>query len=647
MPTSPPGASPSDVEVEWQFDALDLRPVERWLATGGAPAPTPQFGLPASNAAGITVETRPVKRLVDTYVDTDDWRIGRSGFVLRVRQRARAVAVRVAGSVSGPNASAPTAPGAGGGEVTLKDRTQAVAGLRRRLEVTELLPDEGLTSLGSDGPVGRRMWALVGSRPLEELFEVRTRRRPYALVIADEEVGEIALDDTVIGVHDSPQPLRMRRVEIEVRPEWVERLAPFVERLRQDCGLQPATLSKFEAGLLGSGLQVPLGPDIGTTALSAAPTVAEVAFVVLRRNLTLMLAHEAGTRLGEDPEDLHDMRVATRRMRAALALFVDVLPARMRHIRVELGWVAGCLGTVRDLDVQLERVHGWMDSATVEDKAALDDLAELLGRRRQSARTTLLACFESPRYERLVSSFVTMLRQGPARRAGPAHAPAVLASPDLVRSRHQAVAKAAKRARHSGQPDDYHRVRIRAKRLRYTLEFFSELYPGQTSKYVRRVVKLQDALGSLQDARVAGEQLRALATDDDEGLTRATVFAMGGVAERYRHESAGLAADVPDRIAALDGRRWRRLIDHIDRKRLEMTPLYGWPQTAAPSVPRVAPESAPSAPVGGAAASPPSSGHPSRLDPAEPAARPAPGPGPSAAPHTNGGRPAPDGPSHH
>ncbi|HLX89659.1 MAG TPA: CHAD domain-containing protein [Acidimicrobiales bacterium] len=651
MPPSPPGAPSSDVEVEWQFDALDLRPVERWLAAPPVP-PATVLGPVASANGAVVVEPRPVKRLVDTYVDTEDWRIGRSGFVARVRQRARAVAVRATGGTSGHRAAAATGPGVGGGEVTLKDRTQAVGGLRRRLEVTEALPDKGLPGLGADGPVGRRLHALVGSRHLDELFEVRTRRRPYALVVGGDEVGEIALDDTVIGVHDSPQPLRMRRVEIEVHPDWVDTLAPLVERLRQDCGLQPATLSKFEAGLLGSGLQVPAGPDLGPTALSPVPTVAEVGFVVLRRNLALMLAHEAGTRLGEDPEDLHDMRVATRRMRAALALFVDVLPARMRHVRTELGWVADCLGTVRDLDVQLERVHGWMDGASDDDRAALKDLAELLGRRRQGARTTLLACFESARYERLVTTFTTMLRQGPARRAGPAHAPAMLAAPDLVRTRHRAVSKAAKRARHSGHPEDYHRVRIRAKRLRYTLEFFSELYPGQTSKYVRRVVKLQDTLGSLQDARVAADQLRSLATDDTEGLTRSTVFAMGGVAERYRHESAGLAADVPDRLAAVEGKRWRRLIDHIDRRRLEMTPLYGWPgalgpQMAPPGTPRPAAE--PSSPATGpnapAAEVAPSTGHPSQVAPVAPSA-----PLPSTTrPHheSNGGPPAVDRPSPH
>ena len=83
-----------------------------------------------------------------------------------------------------------------------------------------------------------------------------------------------------------------------------------------------------------------------------------LAFAVLRRQLAVVRAKEPGTRLGEDPEELHDMRVATRRLRAALSLFEAVLPVRAQVFREELGWLARLLGSVRDLDVQLEGLAG-------------------------------------------------------------------------------------------------------------------------------------------------------------------------------------------------------------------------------------------------------------------------------------------------
>ncbi len=564
------GPNASETEVEWQFDALDLRPVERWLAAPRLHPPGGALAEVTGAGAHVAVEPQATRRLVDAYLDTADWRIGQSGFVLRIRRKA------------------------GGAEVTLKDGGKKEDGLRRRLEATEELPDGGLGALGRDGPVGRRLDALVGTRPLGKVLEVRTRRRPYAVRLEGEEVAEVALDDTLIEVAAGTPPVRMRRVEVEVNPNAIERVRPLVDKLRSDCGLQPAALSKFEAGLLASGMEIPGEPDLGVTELSPMPSVGELAFVVLRRNLGAMLAHEAGTRLGEDPEQLHDMRVATRRMRAALAMFADVLPVRAQHFRDELGWVADVLGAVRDLDVQLERVDEWTSAVATEDRAALDDLARLLSQQRHDAQRRLLACLESTRYDRLVSGFAGMLRQGPSRRSVPARAPAVVVVPDLLRDRHQAVTKAAKKASRSGAPEDFHKLRIRCKRLRYALEFVSEIYGTHTSKYVRSLVRTQDTLGLMQDARVAADRLHGLVVERGDVLSRLTIFVMGGVAERYRQEAARLARKVPRRVKAVSGRRWDQLAGFLERRRLEATPRFGWTTTGAlmAPVPPPAPVSA-------------------------------------------------------
>ncbi|HXY43369.1 MAG TPA: CHAD domain-containing protein, partial [Acidimicrobiales bacterium] len=367
-----------DVEVEWQLDAIDLRPVERWFAARGAgrsrrargggrasagaaaapPGPgtaqagmAPQPGpLPLlASMPGLEAVAQPVKRLVDLYFDSADWRLGRSGYVLRTRQRA------------------------GRHEATLKDLAPSTEGLRRRLEATEPLASPDLAGLDPTGPVGRRVQALAGGRALGQVLEVRTRRRPYALEVRGTRVGEVALDDTVIVAGEQHHRIRLQRVEVEVLPAWVESLSPLVERLRHDCGLQPATLSKFEAGLLGAGFVIPQPSDLGPTNISASSTVAEVAYAVLRRDAASMLAHEPGTRLGEDIESLHQMRVATRRMRAALSLFETVLPARAGRVHDELGWLAGVLGAVRDLDIQLGNLDAWTEELPGVHRQALDD----------------------------------------------------------------------------------------------------------------------------------------------------------------------------------------------------------------------------------------------------------------------------------
>ena len=117
-----------------------------------------------------------------------------------------------------------------------------------------------------------------------------------------------------------------------------------------------------------------------------------------------------------------------------------------------------------------------------------------------------------------------------------------------MQARHHKVLKAAKRAKHSGTVTDFHGLRIRCKRLRYALEFSSEVYGGQTSRFVRQLTALQDELGVMQDAEVASLQLADLATADTH-LPAATIFVMGGVAERHRREVERLPQTTARRAA--------------------------------------------------------------------------------------------------
>ena len=301
-------ANGSPTRSTWQFDALDLRPVERWLAT------LPTLSIEPYEQTTITALAQPPQRLVDSYVDTDDWRMANAGFVVRTRRQGRR------------------------DEITLKTAQWAEEeGLRQPLEASQELPASGLRDLGPDGPVGRRAQAIAGRRPLRQVLEVRTRRRSFTLRIDGGDAAEIALDDTVIVVGNGQRPMHLRRVEVRVFREWMDALGPLVLQLRAACGLQPATLSKFEAGLLALGVEIPGPPDLGSTDIGPDMNLGQLAYAVLRRQLAVLRAKEPGTRLGEDPEELHDMRVATRRLRAALDLFAEVLPIRGRHFRGELG----------------------------------------------------------------------------------------------------------------------------------------------------------------------------------------------------------------------------------------------------------------------------------------------------------------------
>jgi CHAD domain-containing protein len=280
-----------------------------------------------------------------------------------------------------------------------------------------------------------------------------------------------------------------------------------------------------------------------------------------------MRNHEGGTRLGEDPEELHDMRVPTRRMRAAIKVFRDALPERARWFGEELRWVAQALGEVRDLDVQIERLESWKEEPDEESSKSLDRILGITGKRRAEARENMLAVLDSDRYETLESSFAQMLRRGPEREVVQTNGqdltgePITAIAPALISRRYRKWRKSARRLDASSSPEALHDTRKKGKRLRYTLEFVSEVYDEPVQKLVVPLKALQDDLGDHQDAVVAAGYLRELGTKTGgTRVPRGVAFTMGVYSERCSREAKDLRVAVPDSKpfrALKKGKKWK------------------------------------------------------------------------------------------
>jgi CHAD domain-containing protein len=133
--------------------------------------------------------------------------------------------------------------------------------------------------------------------------------------------------------------------------------------------------------------------------------------------------------------------------------------------------------------------------------------------------------------------------------------------------RFRAVRKAGDRIGPQTPASDYHRLRIRCKRLRYALEFFGDLYPGKTQPLISRLVAVQDLLGMHQDADVAIERLRQLAGSDSDDLDPRTIFAMGEIAERHRQTAVELRAQFPTAYRRFSDKRWKTFRKTLDAQR--------------------------------------------------------------------------------
>jgi triphosphatase len=526
-------------EIEWQFDAEELDPVEAWL------------GQHTSGSSGLTVTPDSTIGITDSYYDTDDWRLYRAGYALRVRETDGEV------------------------EATMKSLEPADGSLRRRREISEPLADDRLATLGkARGPLGSMARKIVGGRALRLLFRIRTRRQRFALRFEDS-TGEVSLDASEIPVGEDS--INLRRVEVEIGEAPSPELQGFVDEMQFALELSPATLSKYETGLYASGLD-PVGDNgFGPTRIDPSMSAGGVAFAVLRRQFAEMRDHEGGTRLGEDPEELHDMRVPTRRMRAAIKVFRDALPERARWFEEELRWVAQALGDVRDMDVQIERFEAWKREAGEGASESLNKILGITEKRRARARENMLAVLDSDRYEILESSFAEMLRGGPEREVAQTNGKAVAGepitavAPALISRRHRKWRKAAKRLDATSSPEAFHDTRKKGKRLRYTLEFVSEVYGEPVQKLVDPLKALQDDLGDHQDAVVAAGFLRELGTTTGgTRVPRAVAFTMGVYSERCAREAKDLRTAIPDSKpfrALKKGRKWKKFQKVLEDRR--------------------------------------------------------------------------------
>ncbi|MBI5948113.1 MAG: CHAD domain-containing protein [Chloroflexi bacterium] len=524
-------STPEDhIEVEWQFSAPAVGPIAEWLASARVP--------------GYHVTPGAVKDLDDTYYDTDDWRIHAARFTCRTREKKD------------------------GAELTLKAFADAKDGMRSRREINERLEVVAPEALAAaPGPGGKLIRAAAGTRPLRPVFSVRTHRQTFLLGDDEGHLGEIALDETSIP-REGAEPVRFARVEVEVDAAAVARAQRFVDLLVVTGGLRAVGTSKFEAALEATGQQpTPAVPELGSTAVTDAMPTSEVAFAIMRKHFAVFLANEAGTRIGHDIEALHDMRVAARRLRAAMSAFRPFLSPAIQRIRDELGWVAAALGEVRDLDVQLERIGEWREGFDPGRVHALDAIADLFEARRTAARTRMLRVLDSRRYERFVLRFTAVLRRGPARRFAPGARPILATAPDLLKTRYRRLRKRGDRIVPGTPAAEYHLLRIEAKRLRYCLEFAGPVYGKPATDVSVRLTALQDVLGLHQDADVAVAMLHEMAGRAGRRLGPETVLAMGAISERYRVQAEELRARFPAVYKPLGGSEWRALRRLLESRR--------------------------------------------------------------------------------
>ena len=207
---------------------------------------------------------------------------------------------------------------------------------------------------------------------------------------------------------------------------------------------------------------------------------------------------------------VHGMRTASRRMRATLRVFRELLPNRPRHhFTGELAWFAGELGRVRDLDVQCTNLERDIAARPAAESARFEPYLERLRADRELAARQCGATLGSERAAKLLEDLAAFLAAEPS--------PAALRRWSDLGAREGALQfalrarkrlrKLGKRAQDDGTPSHLHKLRIRCKRFRYLLECLEPVCDDRLRRTVHVVRKVQDTLGCYQDAHVARQRI--------------------------------------------------------------------------------------------------------------------------------------------
>jgi CHAD domain-containing protein len=249
-----------------------------------------------------------------------------------------------------------------------------------------------------------------------------------------------------------------------------------------------------------------------------------------------ILAHDPGVRIGRDPEELHQLRVATRRLRSVLRTARRLLDqAWAGALRDELTWLGGELGPVRDADVMLEHLRQEAAGLDPADRRALRPLLNQLGKEQAAGREQALAALRSERYFALLATLESAASTPP-----PGDDVSLVKA---ARKEFERLAKAMAELVAEPSDDAVHRARIKGKRARYAAELVEGDLGKAGSKLVSATKRFQDVAGEHQDSVVAEDRIRALL-----GGTRSQRLALAaGILVAREHERRARAvAALPD-----------------------------------------------------------------------------------------------------
>ena len=401
---------------------------------------------------------------------------------------------------------------------------------------------------------------LLREQPLVPLVTLVTQRQP--LLIRDPSGRALVevVDDRVTVLREGHPPLEFRELEVEAvdaeDPDAL-RLMRKVARHLRNAGGEPSSVSKAASAL---GPRTALPPDVPDLPMPRPDDLAVDAIrAVLCRHVRHLLVADVGVRR-DLPDSVHQMRVAARRLRSALATFAPLIEKEQADaLREELKWIASELGMIRDTEVMLARLdeHAGRLEDPADTERARAAIDPLLTRRLAAARSSALAALRSDRHQQLVDDLMSAAIDPPVTDAAFRRCDDVL--PPLVARTWRRLRRAIDDLELDGPSPTWHEARIKAKRARYAAESVAEVFGRRMTRHADRLSGVTELLGDHQDAHVAQAILRELAVhvDGQTGMSLGLLHAFESdeeILDRFRFAELWPKAVAAARRARLEHR---------------------------------------------------------------------------------------------
>jgi inorganic triphosphatase YgiF len=383
-------------------------------------------------------------------------------------------------------------------------------------------------------------------RKLEPIFATHVQRTFLQLRSGNSQI-ELVLDEGHVRAGQKSSPLA--EVELELKKG---KASDLFKAARVVAGLAPVKLALKSKSEHGYDLiaDQPSRAFHGSKIILQHDTGIAAAFQAIGRSVLRHIAANEPAVRAADPDGVHQMRVGVRRLRAAIAVFSELLDcSQTEQIKRDLKWLAGKLAPVRDLDVFLKGKIELFDGAG-SPTAGLPELKSELIYRRDIAAESAKAAIATARYRLLILDILEWIEDGKWLRRSHAQDNRKIRpfAADLFERR---TRKARRKAKRAGEVDAHarHRLRIAIKKLRYALYFFETLYSHDgsakaLSHYKKHLKDLQDNLGALNDIAVHQKLAVKLAAGSGGPKPELVSFAAGMIAGCERSEVQPILAEV-------------------------------------------------------------------------------------------------------